>query len=178
MKRATILLAIIAAAFVVGCHNGDDIVNVSNQIAPSLSKSLDETSHRPTCRRVEIHGHVRVPGQFNAILEVNGTAEYAITLLPRDPIPPNPEYTLVLEIVLSAELTEIESGTIWFANGSSLDEMGYNDGDEMSITKRYWIANLSRGMWLNVQFRVTKEEIEATALWLQLPKLVQDDEQN
>jgi hypothetical protein len=174
MKHTSILLTLIVTAFIVGCQLNDDLLTPSHQqVAPSPS-----TTHRTTCKRVEIHGYVSVPGQFNSILEVDGIAEYAITLLPRDPIPPNPQYTLELGMIVKAKLHEIDGRMLWQTAGTSLDELGYNDGDVLSVTKRYWVANLNGGMWLHITFRVTADEIQAAAMWLQLPRIVQADEVN
>jgi hypothetical protein len=172
MKYAPFVFAIVVVGMLAGCQTSDDILNTSPdkaKIDPSVEKS-------PTCRRVEIHGHVTVPGQFNAILEVNGTAEYSIILLPRDPIPPNPQYSLVLGMIVNAELRDVESGEAWQTAGTTYDELPFDDGETLSVTKRYWVTGLD--MWLNIAFSVTKNEIQVSAMWLQLPKLIRGDEQN
>jgi hypothetical protein len=120
-----------------------------------------------------------VPGEFNAILEVNGFAEYAVAILPRDPIPPNPQFSLLLEMDVRADLLDCESGRrVGEAVGLSRDEFGYDDGDTLTLTKRYRVAQLCGGMWLNIAFRVTKDDVAATAMWLQVPKVVRTDEGN
>ena len=160
MKHATFILAIVVAAFIVGCQD-NNIINPTPE-TPSSSKAA---SKNPTARTIRLDAILR-EGGFNTFTEISGQVEYTTTTLPRDPVPPNPQFGVLVTLALDAKLKPFGSeNPVWRVSNSSRDELSYNDG-VILLEKTYKIDGRNDGVSLHVQFQVAEENVKVVGMWL------------
>lgn len=168
MKNATCILAVVVAAFVVGCQN-NNITNPTTE-TPSRSKPAPKI---PAARTIRLDAILREPGQFNSFTQIVGQVSYTTTTSQRDPVPPLPQSALVLSLSLSADLSPFGTEKpLWSIAGSSRDELAIDDSKDSpySPEKTYKIEGRSDGMSLHVNFKISEKNVAVTGMSLQLPK--------
>jgi hypothetical protein len=175
MKRFACVLPILLASFIVGCDDGGNVMN-----APANGVASEKQFAKPAaCRRILLNRILRVPGEFNSFIEVNGFVEYVMTIVPRDPIPPNPQFSILIEMLLNAELRPYEfTEPVWHVAASTNDDVvPTGDGGATGyLTKRYFVSGLNR--WLCLSFTLTETSVELSRSWMELPKVVRERDES
>lgn len=171
MKHAAFVLAIVVAAFVVGCQD-NSITNPTLE-TPSSSKAAPIN---PIARTIRLNAIVYEG--FNTFTEITGQVEYTTTSLPRDPVPPSPQFGVVVTLALKAELKPFGSEQpVWRVFNSSRDELSNSDG-VMFLEKSYRIEGRDDEVSLHVQFQVTDENVKVLRMWLVPTKLPRSQDGN
>ncbi len=167
MKHAAFVLAIVVAAFLVGCQDN----SITNPITEKVSDSMQLSKTLPV-DTIPLNAILREPRGFNAFTEVNGQVAYTITIIPRDPIPPNPQYTVLVTLGLDAELKPFGyEDPVWRISDFSRNELAaVEDDGAMSLEKSYRIEGRNDGVSLHLQFYVTERTVTLARMWLELPK--------
>ncbi len=161
MKHATSILAIVVAAFVVGCQDNnitDPTIDTSSG-GKQLSKILPVGT-------IRLNTILHEPRGFNTFTEITGQVEYTTTIVPRDPIPPNPQFAVLVTLALDANLKPFGSEEpVWRVSNSSRDELAENDG-VLFLEKSYKIEGRNDGVSLRMQFQVTEAGVTLARMWL------------
>jgi hypothetical protein len=167
MKSAILVLAIAVAAFFSGCQGNNDILGPSSTEASQRAALAKQDRHE----RIPLVGLLHVPGQYNEFVELDGFAEYDAIVLLRDPIPPNPQFTVLIDLLVNANLRPWGSnGPVWDFSGTSLNEVAPIDSETAFLTTRYWVAGLD--MWFVLTLRLTQTCVEIEQMRLELPKVI------
>lgn len=172
MKRTASLLVLLVAGFVVGCQDG----SITDPATRAVSDGTRFSKTQPA-NTVPLAALLREPGTvFNSLVEVVGALQYRLTVIPLDPIPPNPQFAVQLHIDATAELRPYEPGvpppsteSVWVASGSSDDLLPIPESGAVVITRRYRVQGRSDAVLLAMSLRVTITGIEVTRIWLELP---------
>ncbi len=175
MKHAAFVLAIVVGAILIGCEDNGIINPVADResLGSQVSQSLSKNSDHPPCKGIPLIGLMREPGQFNSFIEINGTVEFSIETIERDP--PFPRLWLQVDMILNAELKPFEyQEPVWNVFATTQDVVAIGGTEKSAnLHKRYWIADMGEnGMWLHITFSVSKSSIAVNSMWLQLPKIV------
>jgi len=178
MKHAMFVLAIVVAAFIVGCQDN----NITNPMAANLS-SGNQRSKDVTLpiREIPLHGVMHEPSGYNAFTEINGQIAYTTTLISRDPIPPNPQWAVLVTLTVNADLMPWNSnGPVWGVSGSSRDEFALaEDADgAMVLEKSYTLIGRDDGVSLHLRFCISQETVVLSRMWLALPQADQKENGN
>ena len=96
-----------------------------------------------------------------------------------DPIPPNPQYAVTLNLTFSAELTYLctvcgennEETTAGFISSQSSDTVTLTENNSYILEKSYLIQGREDGMVIMFRFLVTTEDINLTEVFLVLPEI-------
>lgn len=164
MKHAAIILAIVVAAFVVGCQDN----NITNPIAGPISAGMQiSTAH--SAGTIPLNTVVREPYGFNAFTEISGQVTYTTEIVPRDPIPPHPQWALVVTLTTDAVAKPFGlEEPVWRIVGSSRDELALTeDGDgTMVCEKSYALVGRNDRVSLHLQFHCTRQTVVLSRMWL------------
>ena len=175
MKQFTSALPVFFVALIIGCS--EDNSSLNSPTDSMVSESRIAKSVVP--RQIRLNLLLRTPGEFNSFTEVTGVVEYATTIIPRDPIPPNPQFSIQIDLHLNAELRPNGfTEPVWRISGSTRDDVvpTNDDGRTGYLTKRYFVSGLNK--WLCLSFTFTAANIELSRSWLELPKVVRDSDVN
>ena len=115
---------------------------------------------------------------MNSFYIVNGEIQYQYTVQLLDPIPPNPQYVVSLNLTFSAELTYLctvcgennEETTAGFISSQSSDTVTLTENNSYILEKSYLIQGREDGMVIMFRFLVTTEDISLTEVFLVLPE--------
>lgn len=169
MRRTASILAAMVVTVLVGCQENSitDPIAVTASDGPQLSKTQPAST-------LDLNAVLREPGNVvNSFIEVTGQVVYTTTLVPLDPIPPNPQYAIRLNMTTDARLMPANSnGPVWSISGSSEDWAAIPESGTTFLTKRYQIEGRSDGMNLNLRFRITLASVELSSMWLELPRVL------
>lgn len=169
MKRAASILAILVSSLIMGCQNS----NIMEPVTAVAPEALQLSKTQPV-NSLALNAVLREPGNIlNSFVEITGVVAYQTTVVTLDPIPPNPQHAVRLNLATDATLRPYNSNDpIWSISGSSEDWMPIPESGTAFLTKRYRIEGRSDGMSLNVRFRTTLTSIELTSMWLELPRVL------
>ncbi len=178
MKHVASSLAILVAAFIVGCQDNTLTDPTSNMQSSDgrLSGSVSGDIIAPT-NTLALNAVLHVPGNvYNSFVQISGTVTYQATVIPLDPIPPNPQYAVRLNLTANAEVRPNEPSVtvmspVWYVSGTSDDWVPIPESGAAFLTKRSQIDGRSDGMLLNLRFRITLASVELSSMWLELPRV-------
>lgn len=165
-----LMLGSLAAGFVLvaGCADGTRIVDAA------AGREKGAGTFRQGGRNILLLNSVlREPGRvFNSLVEVEGFISYTATIVPLDPIPPNPQYAVILEQESLARLRPWgQSVPVWTASGSSEDWIPIPDEGEAFWRRQFRVVGRTDGLLLNLQLRITTRSIDVDRMWLELAEM-------
>ena len=175
MKRAVSILAIAVAAFIIGCQ--DSTLTDPTGKMPSIEGRLSRNGPGNIIEPVNtlfLNQVLHEPGNaFNSFVQISGTVAYQATVVALDPVPPNPQYAVRLNLTSDAEVRPYQPGgppmlPVWHVSGTSDDMVPIPDSGAAFLIKRYQIEGRSDHLLLNVRFRITLASIELSSMWLEL----------
>jgi hypothetical protein len=169
MKGTASILAAIVATVLAGCQEN----SIIDPIAMTASESPQPSKTQPV-KTITLNAVLREPGNVvNSFVEVAGQVGYIATVVPLDPIPPNFQYAVRLNLTGDAVLRPYNSnGPVWSISGSSEEWGTIPESGTVFLTKRYRIEGRNDRMSLNLKFRITLTSIELNSMWLELPRVV------
>lgn len=166
MKSTMLVLATTVAAFVIGCQDN----SITNPVAanPSPGSQFSKNVMLPL-REIPLYGVLREPGGFNAFTEIAGKVVYTSTQIPRDPVPPYPQWAMQVALKVNADLMPLNSnGPVWSISSSSVNELALDSEADRSmlLEESFRIDGRSDGVSLHLQLRIDQETIVLTRMWL------------
>lgn len=175
MKYPAGLLALVAAAVIAGCSNDNNVLLNFPQDATDTRANLGKQIPQ---HRIPIHVILHEPsGMPNSFLQIDGNVDYNAIVLQRDPIPSNPQSAAIIDLTLNADAVPFGyDDPVWLISASSHDEMELSQDGLASMTKRYAITGRVDGVRLCITYRISNSGVDILRLWLELPKVVQAEE--
>lgn len=175
MKHAACILALVVAAFVVGCQDN----SITNPIT-GKSSAERHFSKANSAGTIPLNGVLREPGGFNSFTQITGQVVYTTTLIPRDPIPPNPQWAVLVTLAVDAELRPFGlEDPVWHVSNFSRDELAVSEDDgTMFLEKNYRIEGRNDGVSLHLQFYVTETNVSLVRMWLAQSKVAHSSDGN
>jgi hypothetical protein len=169
MKSTIFALSLLVAALIVGCQDS----TITDPITATASEGTQLSKTQPV-HTLSLNAVLREPGNIlNSFVEINGAVAYQATVVALDPIPPNPQYAVRLNVTADAVLRPYNSnGPVWSISGSSEDWASIPESGIAFLTRRYQIEGRSDGMLLNLKFRITLSSVELNSMWLELPRVL------
>ena len=177
MKTTMFVLAITAAAFVIGCQESN-VNGPASTAAFGSGAAGPETLMKPapvSYRVIPFSATIPAPGQadYNTFIRVEGDVQYTMTIQQLDPAPPSPQYVAVIDLVVNATLTELSGGGQGSVRVSQHQEIPLhinidtnNGEDEGSWNGKYIVKGLGNRIVLDLVHRVTRRGIEVSHLSL------------
>ena len=179
MKKLLFSLIVFSVLFVIGCQENSITDPVQFDQKDKIKKTSDPFVNSGV---ITLEGMLQDPHPvMNSYYIINGEIQYQHTLQILDPIPPNPQFLISLDLSVSADFTDYctvcEPPTTGFSAGSISIETNNiiymsEDGDGIySLEKSFPIQGRTDGMVLMCRFNVTTVSLELNAMWLKLPDI-------
>ena len=176
MKKLFLTLVTFSLLFVIGCQ--ENSITDPITVEPTNKVQQTDPSNQGT---ITLERMLTDPYPvMNSYFIINGAIEYEHTLVYLDPIPPNPQYVVSLNLSVTADLTyfctvcepqtsDVSVGTI---SNESNDEISISiwEDEIFSLEKSFPIQGREDGMVLVCNFLVTTNSVELNEMWLVLPE--------
>jgi hypothetical protein len=172
MKNLLLTLAVLFGLLLIGCQD-------SSLVDPIQDAGLQKTDDPSvTTGTIELEGMLQDPHPvMNSYYIISGEIQYQHTLEILDPIPPNPQYLIYLDLSVSANFTylctvcepqfdEVSAGTILIETN---DYFYVSKEGIYMLEKTFEIIGRNDGMVLKCSFMVTTDGIGLNEMWLALP---------
>jgi hypothetical protein len=172
MKRTASILAAVVATVLVGCQEN----SITDPVSVGASEALQLSKTQPV-NSLALHAILHQPGNVhNSFVEITGVVAYQTSVVPLDPIPPNPQYAVRLHLTANAEVRPYEPTVppmlpVWHVSETSEDWVPIPESGATFVTKGYQIAGRIDGMLLKVKLQVTLTGVELSSMWLELPRV-------
>lgn len=179
MKRTMFVLSFLAAVLIVGCQDStltDPTGNMPSNDNP-LSRNVPGNIILPI-RTLPLNGILNEPGSvYNSLMEITGSVAYQATVVALDPIPPNPQYAVRLNLIVNAEVRPYQISVppllpVWHVSGTSDDWVPIPESGTAFLTKSYKVEGRIDGMLLKLKFQITLTSVELSSMWLELPRVL------
>ncbi len=171
MKNLLLTLVVFSVLLLIGCQ--ENSITDPTQYA-EIQKTDDPSFQSGT---IVLEGMLQDPHPvMNSYYIINGDIQYQHTLEFLDPIPPNPQYFVSLDLSLSANFTYLctvcEPQSDEASVGTVLEETNNNfyvseDGIYM-LEKSFLIQGRQDGMVLVCRFLITTNGIGLNEMWLEV----------
>jgi len=174
MKKLLFSLVFFHVLFVIGCQENPVTSPTDSNSSAKLKENNGPNINSGTIR---LEGLLNDPYPvFNSFYIINGSIQYTHVAQILDPIPPNPQYIVYLNLDVVAGLTYLcttcqplsDDGPVGTVSIQSYDEIFLPYEGSVLFTKSFSIQGRSDGMKLNLRFLVTESGIELNAMWLAL----------
>ncbi len=172
MKKLFLSLIFFTALLIVGCQEN----SITNPVPDSADINKSDAS--TASGFIKLQNSLQSPYQvFNSYFDISGVINYSIEVHQLDPIPPNSQELISLQLSIDAELTnvctvcsplsnETPAGTI---SGEINDVINFSDDTQHAVTKTFAIDKRTDGMTLKVSFLVTTSSVTVDYMKLELP---------
>ena len=172
MKVVISALAFSVAGFIIWCQDSTltdpsgTMPSIDRRLSRNVPGNIIEPLHTLFLNQV-----LHEPGNnYNSFVQTSGTVAYQATVVPLDPIPPNPQYAVRLNLTATAEARPYQlNEPVWHVAGTSDDVVPIPESGSAFLTKRYQLEGRNDGMLLNVRIRITLASVELSSMWLELP---------
>ena len=175
MKKLFLTTVIFSVLFIIGCQENSITDPIGDIDQKEVNKSDDPSVHQGT---ITLEGMLVDPNPvMNSYYIINGEIQYQHSLILLDPIPPNPQYSVDLNLSVTADFTNFctvcEPQTSEFSSGTISTETNDNvyvsvDGIYL-LEKTFPIEGREDGMVLVCRFLVTTDGLGLNEMWLELP---------
>ncbi len=181
MKKLLLTLVAVSVLFVIGCQE-NAITDPLSPNSPEFQVVGNETAVKNITNDIPVvikfENELLSPYlTFGECFIVGGTINVDHKVFQLDPIPPNPQYRVVLKLCMDAEMncaTGYERNR-WFIRCDT-DNTIYFIGDEVfKLTKYYTVEGRSDRMQLAVNYDVTIDGVTLKDMKLRLPKYRVED---
>jgi len=176
MKKLFLTLVTFSILFVIGCQENSITDPVT--VEPTNKVQQTDPSHQGT---ITLERMLRDPYPvMNSYFIINGVIEYEHKMVYLDPIPPNPQYVVSLNLSVTAafkyfctvcdpQASDFSAGTI---SNKSNDEISISiwEDEIFLLEKSFPIQGREDGMVLVCKFFVTANGIGLDEMWLVLPE--------
>ena len=178
MKKLFLTLVTFSLLFVIGCQENSITDPITSEPTNKVQQSDQSSQGTITLDRMLTNPYP----VMNSYFLVNGLIEYEHTLIFLDPILPNPQYLVSLDLSVTADLTNFctvcdppdEDTVAGSISIESSDEIFFNpwEDDISLLEKSIPIHGREDGMILKCNFYVTTNGVELNEMWLELPDVI------
>lgn len=169
MKLAIFTVILIGALLTGGCQDN----SITEPPGTMLSATVPVARNLPM-NSIVLNTVLHEPGiAFNSFVEVTGQIQYSTKVVHLDPVPPNPQSVLVVEMKVQADLKPFEAyGPVWgvFASSEDWVPLAEETDQTASLTKKFAIEGRSDGVTLNMHFQITDNSVVMDRMWLEVPR--------
>ena len=171
MKKLLFSLVFVLALLIIGCQE-NSITNPADNPAGSNKNSGTTVSNS-----IELSQRLDNPYPvFNSYIDLQGVVSYQMTVYQLDPIPPNAQESIALQLYIDANLTDICTVCEPLVNNTSAgvisdqtsDVLQVIEGQAYILVKTFAIQDRDDNMVLKVKFLVNPGEVTVDAIWLEL----------
>jgi len=176
MKKLFLTLVTFSILFVIGCQ--ENSITDPLTVEPTNKVQQTDPSNQGT---ITLDAMLTNPYPvMNSYFIINGVIEYEHTLFYLDPIPPNPQHVVSLNLSVTAGITDFctvcdpqtsdfSAGTI---SNESNDEIAISlwEDEIILLEKSFPIQGRDDGMVLVCKFFITGNSIGLDEMWLVLPE--------
>ena len=175
MKKIFLTTVVLSILFIVGCQESSITDPVTVESTNKVQQP--ESSHQGT---IILERMLTDPYPvMNSYYLINGTIEFEHTRVYIDPIPPEPQYYISLQLSISANLTylctvcptpdeETVAGSISNESQDAIFISIWED-EIFFLEKSFPIQGREDGMVLKCKFFVTVNGVGLDEMWLELP---------
>ncbi len=171
MKKSLFSLVVFSVLLVVGCRE--------NSITDPIPASADinKTSDSPVMGTIQLQGRLENPYPvFNSFFVIDGEINYQITSLNLDPIPPNNQQVITVQLSAYAELNSVctvcmspEAETFaGVISAETSDVINFTDDSNHSFSKTFKVQKNANDMILICSFFISPEGITLNGMRLEL----------
>lgn len=178
MKKLFFSLVVFSVLLIVGCQENSITDPVQN------STDVNKSDATTTAGYFKLQGSLENPYRvFNSYFVINGIADFQVTVQQLDPIPPNRQQIISLQLSIDAELSSICTTCSPPSNETSAgvisaeisDVLNITDDSQKSLTKSFAIDKRDDGMFLKCTFLVSTSGVTLDKMWLELPPTTSTD---
>jgi hypothetical protein len=171
MKNLLLTLVSFSVLLLTGCQENSIIDPI---VEPGTQKSDDPAV---TTGTIVLERMLRDPQPvMNSYYIVNGQIQYQHILYFLDPVPPNPQYLVTLNLSVSANLTYLytfhnpqsDDDTGGIISAETNDNIYIPENGSSVLIKTFEVLGRNDRMVLKCSFLVTINSIRLTAMWLEL----------
>jgi hypothetical protein len=171
MKNLILTLVAFSVLLLMSCQEN----SITDPIQNTELQKTDAPS--VTTGTILLEGMLQDPHPvMNSYYFINGEIQYEHTLQYLDPIPPNPQYTVSLNLSVAANLTyfctvctpefdEVSAGTV---SDETSDNFYVSEEGIYLLEKTFVIQGRDDGMALVCRFMITTDGVGLNAMWLEL----------
>jgi hypothetical protein len=179
MKKLLFTLVVFSVLLVSGCQENSITDPIQFGKIGEIQKTSDQIINSGI---IPLEGMLKNPYPvMNSYYIINGKIQYQHTLQTLDPIPPNHQYAISLDLLVSAnfsdfcsvcepQTTSFSAGTISIKTNNIIYMSEDSDGIYL-LEKSFPIQGRTDGMVLMCRFNVTTDSIALNAMWLKLPDI-------
>ncbi len=169
MKKLLFSLVVFSALLIIGCQE-------NSIVAPVDTGNVNKDTESPLSGTITLQGNLDNPYPvFNSYFIIDGEINYRITFNDLDPIPPNLQQTMTLQLDVYAELTDyctvcmpqINQTIAGVISTQTSDVLNGSSPGVYNFTRSFQIQKNEGGMVLVCSFQVTSESVTLEAMWLE-----------
>ena len=173
MKKFLLTGVVLSVLLLIGCQ--ENSITDPIKVEPKSKVQQTEQTHQGT---ITLGRMLTDPYPvMNSYFIINGVIKYERTLVYLDPIPPNPQYSIALNLSVTADfnnfctvcepqISELSDGTISIGTN---DNVYVSDDGIYLLEKTFPIQGREDGMVLVCRFLVTTDGVGLNEMWLELP---------
>ncbi len=170
MKNLLLTIAVFSVLFIIGC--GESSITDPLQVKGPADV---QKSDRPLVNQgtITLEGMLVDPSvPFTSYLQIRGEIEYVHELILVDPIPPAPQYYVLLNLSINAVLNDPYSpqDPIWPISTKTEDVIYVSEDGIYLLDKTFPLQDRSDGMVLVCRFLVTTDGVGLSEMWLAIPE--------
>jgi len=171
MKNLLLTLVAFSVLLLIGCQEN----SITDPVQVTGLQKNDSPS--VTTGTIALEGMLQDPHPvMNSYYIINGEIQYEHTLQYLDPIPPNPQYIVSLNLSVTANFTylctvctpqfdEVSAGTV---SNETSDNFYVSEEGIYLLEKTFVIEGRDDGMVLVCRFMVTTDGVGLNEMWLEL----------
>ena len=179
MKKLFLTTVIFSVLVIIGCQ--ENSITDPIKVEPTSKVQQTDLSNQGT---ITLEGMLADPNPVtNSYYIINGEIQYQHTLIFLDPIPPNLQYSIALNLSVTADfknfctacepqISELSDGTISIETN---DNVYVSDDGISLLEKTFPIQGREDGMVLVCRFLVTTDGVGLNEMWLELPDIISVD---
>lgn len=174
MKKLFLTIVTFSILFVIGCQ--ENSITDPITVEPTNKVQQTDPSHKGT---ITLERMLTDPyPAMNSYYIVNGEIQYQHTVQLLDPIPPNPQYVVSLNLSVTAGLTYLctvcgdnnDEGFDGYIETETDDTFLLPENGIFYLVKTFSIQGRDDDMVLKCRFLVTMDSVELNEMWLELPE--------
>ncbi len=166
MKRLFLTFVVFSVLIIIGCGESSITDPLQSKGSADVQKSDHPLVNQGT---ITLEGMLVDPSvPFPSYLQIRGEIEYVHELILVDPIPPAPQYYVLLQLSINAKLNDPYSpqDPIWPISTKTEDVIYVSEEGIYLLDKTFPLQDRGDGMVLVCRFLVTTDGVGLSEMWL------------
>ena len=168
MKKILLTIVVFSVLFIIGCQEN----SITDPITVEPTNNVQMTDDTFLPDRMVLEGLLVDPSVPFSYMTIRGYIEYEHRLVLVDPIPPAPQYYVLLQLTVNAELGSPNGyeDPIWYIQSVSEDMIYVSEEGIYILEKSFQVQDRNDGLTLVCRFLVTTDGVGLNEMWLELPE--------